>query len=261
MKQIVCCLILLSLGSCMRLKLKTDVTQLNRIYQVRPGQTLYALDKKGQVEPKRLTKLAEAALYERDDTLYAEFRPKSLPTPDNNRQTLDQADSASVLFYHFSPRPDQLEQKSPWFSYQLTTFDIDLFTIPFKYRFGTGGRPGELSTMPNLGAYFGLRYDRGRYRSVYLRRERRADIQSFSFGFGGIFSLNPVSMNAFDTNGLVADEYEALGLNYGVATIVGYKALTVGLAVGFENLADRNNTNWIYRQKPWLGLTVGLNLN
>lgn len=32
------------------------------------------------------------------------------------------------------------------------------------------------------------------------------------------------------------------------------------LALGFENLAD-SPPLWIHRQKPWLGLTVGINLN
>lgn len=154
-----------------------------------------------------------------------------------------------------------MEEKSPWFYYQLTSFDIDLFTIPFKYRFAQAGRPGELVTSANLGVYTGIRYDLGRFRTISFRSERRSDIQSFSVGLGAVFSIDPVTINEYNTKGRVLDEYEALGLNYGLATIVGYKSITAGLALGFENIADRNNRLWVYRQKPWLGLTVGININ
>jgi hypothetical protein len=143
----------------------------------------------------------------------------------------------------------------------LTTFDIDLFTIPFKYRFSTVGRPGQLSTSANVGVYAGIRFDLGRYRKIYYRREQHSDIQSFSFGVGTVFSIDPVLVNEFNTEGRVTQEYEALGVNYGLAAIFGYKRVTAGLVLGFENLADRNNRLWVYRQKPWLGLMVGININ
>lgn len=249
------------LSGCASVAKRSEITELNRIYRIRANQTLFTLNSRGQVTTKSLNQSADAALYEREDTLYADFIPGSLPVPDEDTRTIDRADSLSIFFFHYNRRLDRVDEKSPWFYYHLTTFDIDLFTIPFKYRFATAGRAGQLSTSANLGVYTGIRYDLGRYRNIYFRRERRSDIQSFSFGLGTVLSIDPVLVNAFNTLGRVTDEYDALGINYGLAAILGYKSLTAGLALGFENLADRNNRLWVYRQKPWLGLTVGININ
>ncbi|RIV19333.1 hypothetical protein DYU11_24820 [Fibrisoma montanum] len=250
------------LASCSRFHTTSDLITLNKIYQIKPRQHLYALDRRGNVRVKQLmARRAQAALYEREDTLYAEFLSKTLPPPDQNPATLDQSDSLTIFFFHYNPKLKQIEEKSPWFQYQLTSFDVDLFTAPFKYRFGQAGQPGELTTSANLGVYAGIRYDVGRYQNIYFRRERRSNIESFGFGFGTFVSIDPVAVNAFSTAGRFAGEYEALGYNYGALGLVGYKTVTVGLALGFENLADRNNRIWIYRQKPWLGVTLGVNLN
>lgn len=250
-----------SFYACVAVSGRSDIQQLNRIFRVKANQTLYAFDPKGRVVAKQLTRSADAVLYEREDTLYTEFETKTLPVSDDDPKTLDQSDASSVLFYHYNRRLDKLEEKSPYFKYQLTTFDIDVFTIPFKYRLEQEGIPGSLSTSANVGLYTGLRYDLGRYRNIYDRRNRRSDIKSFSFGVGTFVSINPAIVNEFTTNGRYLSEYEALGVNYGLATILGYKSITAGLALGFENLADRNNSLWIYRNKPWIGITVGLNVN
>lgn len=43
--------------------------------------------------------------------------------------------------------------------------------------------------------------------------------------------------------------------------MMGYKSLTVGLGVGWDNLLDRDKDIWVYQSKPWYGLTLSLNLN
>jgi len=73
--------------------------------------------------------------------------------------------------------------------------------------------------------------------------------------------LSPTAVTAFNTSGRVPDEYQALGINYGLSTTFSFNKFSAGLAVGFEKLADRNNRIWIYDNKPWLGLTLGINLN
>lgn len=47
----------------------------------------------------------------------------------------------------------------------------------------------------------------------------------------------------------------------GIAGIVAINGFTVGLTFGFDKLLDKNRTVWIYEEKPWFGLAVGLNLN
>jgi hypothetical protein len=34
--------------------------------------------------------------------------------------------------------------------------------------------------------------------------------------------------------------------------------MSVGLAIGFDNLVDKNKSVWIYNQKPYIGLVIGI---
>lgn len=43
-----------------------------------------------------------------------------------------------------------------------------------------------------------------------------------------------------------------------VDVMTGFK---YGVGVGWDYLTDRDKGIWIYQNKPWYGLTVGLNLN
>ncbi|HNU42133.1 MAG TPA: hypothetical protein PKH83_06555 [Cyclobacteriaceae bacterium] len=44
-------------------------------------------------------------------------------------------------------------------------------------------------------------------------------------------------------------------------TMAGPNTLTVGFALGWDYMADENKTIWIYQNKPWFGLSIGLNIN
>ncbi len=254
--------VLLMLTGCSHIRQRTSILSLDRTYIIKKNQPVYFMDDHKKLQVKQLIANTPGVLYLRDDTLFVEFAGSQLPGVGTNGNALNPSDSNSVFFAY----PDlfskpKFERTTPWFTYQFTSFDIDLFTVPFKYRFSQSQVPGQLVTNANLGVYFGVRHDIGQYRKTYFRNYRRSELRSFSFGGGGFLSFNPITLNDFYTNSKINYEYEALGYSYGLAGIVGYKSLTVGLAVGFENLADRNNRYWIYRQKPWLGLTVGLNLN
>lgn len=250
------------LNACTSIRKRSDIFSLNQVYRIHARQTVYAVDRNRQhVQPKRLVRPAKAALYEQGDTLFAEFIDRSLPVADKNPLTLDRSDAQTVLLPHYNARLDSVSESSPWFTYYLTSFDLDVFTVPFKYRFGQQGHPGEFTASPSIGLYTGFRYDAGRHRHIYFRRQGRSEIQSFSVGMGSFVSINPVRVYDYTTNGQVVSEYEGLGVSYGLATILGYKAITAGLALGFENLADQNHHFWIYGNKPWLGITFGLNIN
>lgn len=256
-------LLLLSslISSCASLRQRDETTQLNQVFQIPRGQEIYAYTKRGGVRVVRINHPVRAALYEKADTLYAEFLAETLPKPDSDRNTLDQSDSSAIFFVHYNPKLNKIEEKSPWFRYQSTALDIDLFTLPFKYRFPTAGQPGQLEDKLNVGVHVGYRYDLGRYRTVYFRRNQRSEISTFSVGLGGFLCFAPATVTPFSTAGQVQDDYQALGLNYGLATTFSFGGFSAGLALGIETLTDRNRNLWIYQNKPWLGITFGLNLN
>ena len=87
-------------SACSTLRKRDDTTQLNQVFRIQRGQTMYAYSRRGGVVSKLITRPVEAALYERQDTLFAEFVAESLPKPDGDLHTLDRSDSLAVFFVH-----------------------------------------------------------------------------------------------------------------------------------------------------------------
>jgi hypothetical protein len=68
-------------------------------------------------------------------------------------------------------------------------------------------------------------------------------------------------MNPFVTNNNIQSEYDGVVLTKGLAGLVGVGEFTFGASLGFDNLLDKNRKNWIYENKPWVGFSVGFNIN
>ncbi|MVM32478.1 hypothetical protein GO755_20715 [Spirosoma sp. HMF4905] len=261
------CLSLLSgflflLAGCQRVYHdRRSIQELNQTFRINKEQSLFYTDKQHRQQSKQLTKPATAALYVQNDTLFAEFLKASLPLSDGNPATIDQSDSAYVFLVNPKPQNIPVDGKSPWFRYHFTSFDMDLVTIPFKYRLAQPGMVAQLTTNANAAVYLGLRYDQGYQRNVFYHHQQRSEIRSFSVGIGGLLGLTAATVGPFSTTSQVTDEYEGACLSYGLATIFGYRAVTLGLAVGYDRLLDSNRSLWRYHQKNWFGITIGLNLN
>ena len=242
---------------------RRSIQELDQTFRVNKNQKLfYSQGPKHTVKAsKQLTKLITAALYLQNDTLFVEPLKASLQPNDGNPTTLDISDSAYVFFVN--PRPKQLpvNETSPWFRYHFTSFDADLVTVPFKYRPAQSGLVPQLATNANAAIYIGMRYDQGYQRNVFYHHQQRSDIRSFSLGAGGLFGLSANAINSFSTANQVQNEYEGACLSYGLAIILGYRSINLGLSVGQDYLLDRNRSIWLYQNKPWLGITIGLNLN
>lgn len=251
----------LLLSACSTLRQRDDTAQLNQVFRIPKNQHMFAYTAKGGVVAKTITRPLQAVLYQQQDTLYAEFIAASLPPPDKDPTTLDQTDSLAIFFVHYKPTLKKLQDKSPWFRYQTTGLDVDLFTLPFKYRFATAGQPSQLDDKLNVGVHVGYRYDFGRHRTVYFRHHQYEQLATFSVGLGGFLCVAPATVTSFSTSGQVQDDYQGLGINYGLATTFSYGSVSAGLAVGVERLATPDRAVWIYENKPWVGVTIGLNLN
>jgi len=42
----------------------------------------------------------------------------------------------------------------------------------------------------------------------------------------------------------------------GVAGFISFGQMSLGLAVGFDNILDKSKSFWIYNQNPYLGLII-----
>lgn len=141
------------------------------------------------------------------------------------------------------------------------SFDFDVLTMPFKFRPTSQGFPRQLNANVNGNGFFGVRADRFKINFVknptgYSRFQTHRGVSVGAFAGLGSAAITP-----WTTNYQTMDEYEGLVLSRGFAALVGVNNLSFGLGIGWDYLTDRDKHIWIYQNRPWYGVTVGLNLN
>ena len=149
----------------------------------------------------------------------------------------------------------------PIFLNQRNKLDIDLITTPVKFR------PGQMIMQPQLNAginasiFLGLRnnYNIVSYRKGYNKYQRY--ISSYGLSYGLFAGLSNTNMNPWVTNNNISQEYDGVVFTKGVTSILGLNKFTIGLSLGFDNLLDPNHKYWVYEGKPWVGVSLGLNIN
>ena len=142
------------------------------------------------------------------------------------------------------------------------SLDIDLLTIPLKFRFSEKDVPPQLNSNLNASVYVGYRSDfyKIRYKTNPLQiKERR--ITHFAYSIGLFNGLGNTFMSPTNTNNLLQEEYDGVVWSKGIVGIAEIKDFTLGIALGFDNLLDKYSSIWIYENKPWIGLAFGVNLN
>lgn len=151
---------------------------------------------------------------------------------------------------------------APSFIFGKGSFDIDFLSIPLKFRPKTFLLPAQLNSNINGGVYIGRRRD------VYSLKKRRnelnysnAYIDHYGYSFGLFAGLGSTAMNPWVTNNEIQIEYDGAIIPIGVTGLFAVNNITFGIGVGIDHLLDKNRKFWIYKEKPWIGLTIGLNLN
>lgn len=142
------------------------------------------------------------------------------------------------------------------------SFDVDLITILFKYRPSEPSLPRQLNSDLSGAIYTGYRRDHFRigYDKVPTGEYRR-QVSHIGYSAGVFTGFGATLVNPWVTSDQISDEYEGVVFSAGVAGLVGVNQFTVGIALGWDRLLDRNRQHWIYQNKPWVGATVGINLN
>jgi hypothetical protein len=141
------------------------------------------------------------------------------------------------------------------------SFDFDVLTMPFKFRPSSEGAPRKLNADANGAAMIGYRVDR--FKIKHLKTPSGISRVPLHRGLAiGLFAgIGATPVNPWTTNYQTADEYSALVVSRGLAALVGVNNLTFGLGIGWDYLTDRDKAIWIYQNKVWYGVTIGLNLN
>ncbi|QRR00635.1 hypothetical protein [Dyadobacter sandarakinus] len=146
--------------------------------------------------------------------------------------------------------------------YWQNGFDIDIVTVPFKFRPSRTSFPRQLSNHLNGALYLGYRNDT--YELAYKKNPIGNTDQSIThlgFSAGIITGLGTTPMNSWVTNNQLSIEYDGFVWSKGAAVIVGVDKITFGIMAGIDHLLDENRALWLYQGKPYAGFVVGLNLN
>ncbi|REA58016.1 hypothetical protein DSL64_21765 [Dyadobacter luteus] len=146
--------------------------------------------------------------------------------------------------------------------YRKNTFDLDVLTIPFKFRPSTSTLNTQLSNHLNGALYLGYRSDTYElsYKSNPIGKVNQR-ITHFGFSAGLATGIGSTPLNPWVTDDNITDEYDGFVWSKAVCILMGVEKLNFGLALGIDHLMDSNRQFWIYQGKPYLGLTVGLNIN
>jgi hypothetical protein len=140
-----------------------------------------------------------------------------------------------------------------------TSADFDLSTVVLKFRPQASDVQPQLSANVNGIFYLGFRKDFFKVTSHVTPSGRRNNFirhTGFDFGpFAGI-GITPVTptFTMFNTQ----QEYDGMVFQKGFAIFGTFETMSVGLSVGFDNLLDKNRNIWVYNNKPWFGLIIGI---
>lgn len=209
------------------------------VYKVAPNQVFRSIGKDSIGVFKNKTQLW---LLEQSDTLW--FYTHAMQSMSKNHFIYPLADSNNKLVL------------------TKTSFDFDVFTTPFKYRFATMGMPPQMNTAFNGSFYIGYRKDKLSVKKIKMPfGMEREKFKKTGLGFGCFAGVGSVFISPSAMQNSIDFEYDGFVIDYGVALLVGIRNLSTGLSLGFDFLPDKNGKKWIYQHKPWLGIFIGLNLN
>jgi hypothetical protein len=89
----------------------------------------------------------------------------------------------------------------------------------------------------------------------------KRSITHIGYSVGFFSGFGTARIDEYDTEGALSYEYDGLVNLTGIAVIAAIDKLTAGLTIGVDHLLDKNSGLWINNAKPWIGLSLGLNLN
>lgn len=139
------------------------------------------------------------------------------------------------------------------------SIDFDLTTALLKYRPSQEDVPRQLNANLNASIYAGLRKDYYRIKTRMSPLHKiHSNVRHFGFDAGLFAGIGMTPVNYTVTRNQVELEYDGVVFQKGIAAFFGIDFLIFGVALGFDNLLDDNHKYWVYNQKPWVGLMLGI---
>ena len=137
--------------------------------------------------------------------------------------------------------------------------DFDLSTVALKYRPETATVPNQLSYNVNALIYTGLRRDFFVVRThTSPIKKHSTSIRQVGIDAGFLAGIGITPVNPTVTGNIISQEYDGFFFQKGIGVFFTLERLSLGLSAGFDNLIDKNSKIWIYDQRPWFGVVLGL---
>lgn len=168
---------------------------------------------------------------------------------------------SSHYFYFELPVKRRAGDVTKYISIPYATWEFGVTTIPFKYRFGNRSTdsltaiPNETTVDVNAGIYVGRKWGRTRFFSDKSRTSN-----SLSYTFGMFASPMVIVLGPKTSHQKVSRESNELGIGTGLALMVAYRDINVGILGGFDIPVTGESSKWIYSTQPWIGFGIGYKL-
>lgn len=167
------------------------------------------------------------------------------------------SDTSEIMAYKISSiRPGSNLYKSTFIK---TSADVDLSTVIVKYRPAVANVQSQLNSNVNGILYAGFRKDFFRIKShTSPLRDLNTFIRHTGFDFGLFAGIGITPVNPTVTMNRTTQEYDGIVFQKGISVFGTFETMSIGIALGFDNLLDNNKNIWIYNQKPWIGIVLGI---
>ncbi len=122
--------------------------------------------------------------------------------------------------------------------------------------------PPQLNTNFNGAFYAGHRIDKYtlNYETAPLNVAKRK-ISHQGYSIGGFAGIGSARIDEFVTRNGINYEYDGAIFTMGIDTELAINSINFGIVSGIDFLTDKNSDVWVSEKKPWIGLSIGINLN
>jgi len=174
------------------------------------------------------------------------------------KPTVDTVHSLTITFPQNS-KPLHFED----YVFKKRSFDLDVLNVLMKLRPSVKDFPPQLNNnILNGAVYIGLRTDL--YKLKYIHTPLRVDkrsIRHYGYSFGIFSGIGAAPVDEYVTLNAVNIQYDGVVNLTGIAALLALDNINFGLNLGVDHLLDKNRNKWIYQRKPWIGFSLGLNIN
>lgn len=139
------------------------------------------------------------------------------------------------------------------------SIEFDLSTMPVKLRPAVSGVPVQMNANLNALMYMAARKDYYVIKSNKLPLNREySSVKQIGYDFGIFAGIGITPVNPTVTNSTVSIEYDGIVFQKGIGAFITVNYISVGITLGLDNLMSSDSKAWIYNNKPYLGLALGI---